>query len=1121
MPETLLAQFTLTDHLEHRWVDELVGFPLPELPAGMRLAVRDDAGRRLPCQIAERDGAKRVYFIVDELAPLTARSFTLVTDDEDTEITITDRVADGVLEISNGRCAFRLPMSQSLPAHDAVPAPLLGARRGDGAWIGEGRIYLSSHLTPVALETCEVESGPLWRSWQLIYRFAGGAEYRVTVKLFAGRSYLEITEESSLCRQSHWEFSLREGLQPDHSWTHPISSNAHRLYPIDYAKESGNLGAIQMPNYSGIWVPDDYYYFALFQRDGAQRDCVAPIGVNGGFWDYPYENQIDINVTPQRDIYLRLSITAGHRRWLLLLTDRDAVLDTQPYYLNPLNETAKKYETPLDKVKDYVLAWDDVPQERRPFALADREQLAHARQLAREYPKLAAYRASLNPDLPGDYTYYHAGTHRTFAPDYRNDPAALYVTAETAAERKKQAAFCKDVVLTGLRHRAAAMLDNGGHLDENCASINLGRGLRPWSALYDFAAAEGVFTPEEASWARAVFAFFSYKIEDPDFWPADHLVFRDDHPRSAHRTHWFPRRQHDWTFYNIDNIPHNFHGDLWSAWGCMAMTFPTHPRSRRWVERTLEFWETELTCWVFPDGPWLESSTYTLNSFKDYLIYCRMLANARIRNYFTDERLQRAFRCVVEQLSPYDERIGGTSLLVMGDANYPNSFGYVLGWMAGLAREDAAFAAQMNAAWKTTGEYLVEPGRFGLNFCDFLFQNPAGAQAELPVLPSKWYHGLGAFLRHAHRTPDELLVAIKAGIIYSHFHEPEGTFQLWWNSTPLCDEYGVQYGTGVNGVSTSVPACHNCVEIPGHPLTYNKGDITTFLTSESFDYVVVEAPEQVAFLRENEGLWGFKGEVGPAGWHKRHFFFVKPYYLFIYDDLECPYPSRYHLNVKADAMEQRGNQVHFAGRYGVDMEFLALDLGERQLQHGEFDVRPHGSQDFVPPEDFYRQLQLTIPAQPRQHFSTLLVPHAQAEPVTVASDTATGGAIIQRGPARERTMLSPQSREVNDGKLVFHGQAGAIRQESGDLTLLQAHGTRIGLTDLLVIDGDGPFTAVRHADGRLTVTTDGVGRWLTLTGNNCTRATCDGQPVELESLPDGGVRLYVPAGGHLVECFAK
>lgn len=1067
-----IAVFALQDHLAHRWTNELVGFEVTNLPASQPVAIRDDAGRLLPCQVS--DG--RVHFVVDELPPLARKEFTLVTANVPAQPPAA-RTANEIVELDNRLIAVKIPASRRSAE---LPAPILAVRRGNEAWVGEGRVFFSPTLQPLALESRELEAGPLWRRWQLDYQFAGGERYRVTLKLFADRPCVEVTEESSLCRESRWEFSVRERLQPTHTWTHPHMLNPdspQRLAAIDFADRSrnGNLGSIQMPNYSGIWVPDDYYYFAFLN----ERDAVAAVGVNGGFWDYPYENQIDCEVTPERDAFFRLSIKAGHRRWLLHVAERRDVVETKPFYQNPIHQAAKRYETPLDKVKEYVLAWDDAPAAQRPFAIANRDQLADTQRKARAYGKFQEYVASLNPDLPGDYTYYHSGTHRTFTPDRRNDPAVLYVTATTDAERKKQAAFLKDVVLTGLQHRREAMLDKTGHLDvDGSASINVGRGLRPWAALYDLAAAECVFSPSEERLARATFAFYGYKINDPDYWPADALTFRDDHPRSAHRTHWFPKRQHDWSFYNIDNIPHNFHGDLWSAAGCIALTFPTHPESRRWVERTLEFWEAELTYWVFPDGPWLESSTYTLNSMKDYLIYCRMLANARIRDYFTDERLQRAFRCVAEHLGPHDKQIGGTSLPVMGDGSYPNGFCYVLGWMGGLAAHDLKFAALMNQAWKTTGEYLTEPGRFGLNFCDFLFIDPNGPTRPLPALESKWYRGLGAILRHAHRTPEEIYLFIKAGIIYSHFHEPEGTFQLWWHSVPVCDEYGVQYGKGDDGRFVWDAGCHNCIAVAGQPLSYNKGDFTTFLTTDAFDHAVVEAPVQLAYLRPNEIIWGFRGEVGPAGWHKRHFLFVKPHYLFIYDDLECPHPTKYHLNVKANGHKQTGNHVHYDGRLGVDLEFLALDLGDRHIQHGEYNVRPPATQAFQPPPKFYHQLQLTIAGQPHEHYATLLVPHKPTEPVTVANDPGTGGARITRGTATERAMLFPQRREIRDGNLIYTGQAGAIREQDGSLTLLQASGTRIGLADRLVINGDGPFTATLQPDNQLFLETRGVARWL-------------------------------------------
>jgi hypothetical protein len=215
---------------------------------------------------------------------------------------------------------------------------------------------------------------------------------------------------------------------------------------------------------------------------------------------------------------------------------------------------------------------------------------------------------------------------------------------------------------------------------------------------------------------------------------------------------------------------------------------------------------------------------------------------------------------------------------------------------------------------------------------------------------------------------------------------------------------------------------------------------------------------------------------------ERHFLFVKPYYLFIYDDLECPYPTKYHLNVKANGQKQTGNHVHYDGRLGIDLEFLALDLGHRQIQHSEYNVKPPATQAFQPPPKFYHQLQLTIAGQPHEHYATLLVPHKPNVPVTVANDTGTGGALITRGSATARALLFPQRREIRNGNLVFTGQAGAIREEAGTLTLIQARGTKIGLTDRLVIAGDGPFTATQQPNGRVTLETDGLARWLTVEG---------------------------------------
>lgn len=1108
---TSLATFEIKDHLAHAWRDELVGFALDPALAAQPLQVRDDSGTLTAHQVGGAADQPRVFFRVDELPALGVRSYTLEAADVGASPAVQPCVAqpdgDAVI-LGNGRVSVRVPAARQ--AVTQFPAPLLAVRRGTGAWLGAGRLYLSDFLAPQEVTSAVLERGQLWLTWRVGYRCQGGERYTVDLKLFADRPFVEITETSELGRDARWEFSLKPGLAPDHTWTHPhqVRGDEGRLCAIPFADahHRHDVGSIQLPIYSGIWVSDDYYYCAFLNPAGSP-DCIAAAGVNGGFWDYPYENQIDVCFSAERDAFFRGAIKAGHRRWLLLAVDRDEVTGARPFFTSSIHQAIKRYETPLDKVKDYVLDWDDAPAAQRPFLLADRKQLRHSQKLARDYQPLADYVAALNPDLPGDYTYYHSGTHRTFEPDYRNDPAVCYVTARTQRERRRQARFLKDVVLNGLANRRGGMLDHVGHCDSESCSINLGRGLRPWAALYDFAAAEDAFTAAEHRLVKATFAFYCYKINDPDYWPAEHLILRDDHPRSAHRTHWFPWRHSDWAFYNIDNIPHNFHGDLWSACGCVAMAFPGHPASRGWVNRTLEFWEAELTEWVFPEGAWLESTTYTLNSMKDYLVYCRALANARIRDYFTDERLQRVFRFYAETLLPYDERIGGASFPVLGDASYPNGFGYVIGWIAGLAAADRSFSRTMNAVWRQTGEYLTEPGRFGLNFCDFLFINPFIPSGPLPPPRTKRYPGLGALLRHATGGEGDIYAFIKGGIIYSHFHEPEGTFQLWWDGVPLCDEYGVQYGKG-----TSDMAQHNCVEVRGGAWScYNKGDVTRLLATPAFDFVTVDAPILQAYLQEGQGMWGFRGEMGPAGWHRRHVLLVKPYYLLICDDIESVHPTTYHLNVKADAVSQDGGQVHYDGRLGVDLEFLALGPGRRVIRHSEFDVEPTSKYGFQPPPRFFHQFQLHIDGEPNQGYTTLLAPHRPTTPVAVAEDVETGGARLRIGDADVRAWLLPRSRRLRTPQIEHDGACGAVHAAGGELILHQVLGTRIGVPGKLLVSGDGPVTATLATDGSLRLHTDGVGRWLTLAGRPWTTATTAGRRVPLETTADG-VRVHVAPG---------
>ena len=369
-------------------------------------------------------------------------------------------------------------------------------------------------------------------------------------------------------------------------------------------------------------------------------------------------------------------------------------------------------------------------------------------------------------------------------------------------------------------------------------------------------------------------------------------------------------------------------------------------------------------------------------------------------------------------------------------------------------------------------------------------------------------------LRHGHGTRHEIYLFIKSGVIYSHFHEPEGSFQLWWDGVPLCDEYGIKSAKGVAEARS-----HNCIELPGDLLGYNKGDISTFVATDTFDYLIIEAPMRLAYLPAGAPPWGFQGEVGPAAWLRRHVLFVRPLYLYFYDELTCPHPTKYHLNVKADACTQRGSHVHYQGRLGVDLEFLALNLGARRIVHGEFDVqerldspsRRYTFQASAPPR-FYHQLQLTIEGGPNQDYATVLVPHKPALSVSVNEDAVTGGARITAGTQADRAMLFPTTVDIHTPEIIYRGQAGAIQQNSDALRLLQAKGSEIGIPEELVILGDGPFHGKLAGDGTLAISTSGTGRWLTIRGRQFSEAFCNDRPHGLARAAAGALMVYVPPG---------
>ena len=130
------------------------------------------------------------------------------------------RETDTYYEITNDPTGVRVPKpAATLPAVEAVPAPIQGVRLADGRWTARGPNRLSVQATAVTGFTVRwIERGPLKTVVEVTYRFdrpryaygaeeiapAGPGYYRSTITVQAGQPSILCAEDTDM----DWSYSL-------------------------------------------------------------------------------------------------------------------------------------------------------------------------------------------------------------------------------------------------------------------------------------------------------------------------------------------------------------------------------------------------------------------------------------------------------------------------------------------------------------------------------------------------------------------------------------------------------------------------------------------------------------------------------------------------------------------------------------------------------------------------------------------------------------------------------------------------------------------------------------------------------------------------------------------------
>lgn len=364
-----------------------------------------------------------LWFLVSELPAGGERTWRLVTGSKAdrplryrTDIEV--RETRGAWQICTAKVGVRLlrgeKRSDQPIAAEQVPAPLQSIRLRSGKWIGRG--WWEAEAPCLGWKGELIAAGPVFVEVQVHFDFVGNRHYTVTYRIVAGQEVVLIEEEFSLGdpkrfslpdyderRRLMWEmwagtqgrYDSRNNLyfslyQPDvftpdtarwagfsrtipEKGAEPVGAQigGHYEYRLDFAKERFDIAI----NAQTTWGADESTYYSTWDRRNP-IDAISIIGIRPSKWVHPNlglkhrphqriqqhtgTNDIGLWVSNTPDLYLRAPVNMGRRAYLLATLEARTDLGKERGAFDRPGELLVKHGSkPLDKIKDWVLDWEE------------------------------------------------------------------------------------------------------------------------------------------------------------------------------------------------------------------------------------------------------------------------------------------------------------------------------------------------------------------------------------------------------------------------------------------------------------------------------------------------------------------------------------------------------------------------------------------------------------------------------------------------------------------------------------------------------------------------------------------------------------------------------------------
>jgi len=449
--------------------------------------------------------------------------------------------------------------------------------------------------------------------------------------------------------------------------------------------------------------------------------------------------------------------------------------------------------------------------------------------------------------------------------------------------------------------------------------------------------------------------------------------------------------------------------------GLIAAAIPQHPQARDWADLFAAEAERELTEWCGPNGGWLEAPHYMTASMDSIIGPALALRGKNLSDVAWHEhpKLKLTLAWLAKIATPPDPRLGGDRHMPAIGNTYLGERTCLPGWAAWMWQgKDAEFSRNMQWMWQAQGSPQTPgiggayPGAQGYSL---VMLDP-----KLPASPPRWGSELfpqaGAVFRAHFPSDRETYLHYIQGPMHQHYDYDEGSFILWGQGRPLCEDFAY-YGR-------APAADHSRVDDGFVEQLGNEGLIQEF-ASGTVDYL--------------------RGER--AGWH-RQILFVKdddplgPNYFVIRDSVLSGREADWRVWVATDEVPRLDqNPVRLAGRFDVDLVVFFAQPAAVQLSTEEI-TRRTGASGFESQQSSQHCLHVNMLTD--QPVAAVLYPLGREQRTPRMTSLAGGRAVkIESQFGVDYAMLALESFRLAGEGVEFEGKTGAvqIRQDAVRLSL--------------------------------------------------------------------------------------